>query len=410
MKIFFRRLGIGCLLLAWIGLRDTRAQVCQKPFRIVVLGSSTAAGGGATPRDSGWVFKYTDSMKRINAAYQVFNLAGSGYTTYAMQPGNFVPPPGRPLPLPRNNIDTALTLRPDALIINFPSNDAAYNYSLQEQMDNFIRVTDTAAAHHIPVWVTTTQPRDGFTASQVALQLEMKSWIETYYGDRSIDFWTGIATAKDSISSQFHVDGIHVNNAGHEIFYERVLAKDIPDTLCAIYFPPPVPDSLNFFKGNYKQGMVSLLWQTAPRYPADTFLVEKSQDQKNWILIGTLLDTGNSYTSDYQFSDQNPADGFTYYRLVILSSSRGMVSGPVIQVLFPLQGGTLMVFPNPSRGQLFIKGRIYSDAVLSIFDLGGKLVRSIPHFSGDYLDLSALAPGFYILKINQQTQKFLLGP
>ncbi|MEZ4983685.1 MAG: SGNH/GDSL hydrolase family protein [Saprospiraceae bacterium] len=49
--------------------------------RIVVLGSSTAEGTGASSPDSSWVNRYRASLSR-NTRYEVVNLARGGYTTF----------------------------------------------------------------------------------------------------------------------------------------------------------------------------------------------------------------------------------------------------------------------------------------------------------------------------------------
>src|SRR5215218_3827288 len=103
---------------------------CGKQFRIVILGSSTAFGRGATPIDSSWVNRYTTYVKLKNSQNTVINLAVSGYTTYqVLCPNNFVPPAGRPLPDTMKNITKALSLNPNAIIINLPTNDINYGYS-----------------------------------------------------------------------------------------------------------------------------------------------------------------------------------------------------------------------------------------------------------------------------------------
>lgn len=228
-KKYFLIISIALLLVS----QGAVAQICNKPFHIVVLGSSTAAGDGASNYAHAWVGKFTDSLKRIDTAYVVDNLAVAGTTTYAAQPTDYTPPAGRPSPLAGHNISAALKLHPDAIIINYPSNDAAEGYSLSEQKENFKRITNRATESNVPVWVSTTQPRNNFSAAQVKSQDKLFTWIKDYYKEKAIDFQTGLATAKDSILYKYDSgDGIHLNNAGHAILYKRVLKKDIPDSLC----------------------------------------------------------------------------------------------------------------------------------------------------------------------------------
>ena len=211
---------------------NLKAQTCTKPFHIVVLGSSTAYGDGASIGHS-WVALYTSYLKKINKNYVVDNIAVPGTTTYSAQPDNYVPPKGRPAPLIGHNITTAIQLNADAIIINFPTNDVASDFTLTEQQNNFKRITTIAKNHNILVWVATTQPRDNFSAQQVSSQKKLFTWIQSFYKGHSIDFQNGLASDKDSILFKYNAgDGIHLNDAGHKVLYQRVVAKSIPDSLC----------------------------------------------------------------------------------------------------------------------------------------------------------------------------------
>jgi lysophospholipase L1-like esterase len=206
---------------------------CGKPFTIAVLGSSTAYGNGATPIDSSWVNKFTGYVKRKNATSSVINFGVPGFTTYdALCPDGFQPPANRPSPSGGNNITAAVNLHPDAIIINLPTNDAANGYTLAEQQANYERTMHIADSAHIPVWVTTTQPRNNLTTVQVSNLQQMRDWIYTRFGNKAVDFWSTVANADGTIVSTYNYDGIHVNNAGHDIFYRRILAETILDTLC----------------------------------------------------------------------------------------------------------------------------------------------------------------------------------
>ncbi len=206
---------------------------CGKVFKIVVLGSSTALGTGSNPIDSAWVNKLRFYVRSKNTQSQVINLALSGFTTYhALCPTGYNPPANRPAPDTARNITKALTHNPDLIIINLPSNDAAGNYTVQEQQANYERTMNLANALNIPVWVTTTQPRNNMSASQMNSLTTMRDWIHQRFGVKAIDFWTTVANADGTINSVYNSDGTHVNNAGHLLFYSRAVSERLLDTLC----------------------------------------------------------------------------------------------------------------------------------------------------------------------------------
>jgi lysophospholipase L1-like esterase len=206
-------------------------------LRIVVIGSSTAAGTGAEPIDSAWVNRYRHFLQQYNPANTVFNLALGGYQTYHLMPSNSAPPGNRPFPDTLRNITKALALQPDAILLNLPSNDAAAGYSLAEQLANFDTILQTAAKVGVPVWICSTQPRN-FSADQVRIQRQVLDSMVQRYDHATIDFWEGLASPNGCLRPELDAgDGIHLNNAGHYVLFSRVVEKNIPEML---YYRKPV--------------------------------------------------------------------------------------------------------------------------------------------------------------------------
>ncbi len=200
-------------------------------IKIVVLGSSTAAGTGPSHPDSAWVKRYLTFLRTLNPNNDIVNLAVGGWTTYHIMPTGFSPPPGRPSPQTGGNITRALTFEPDAIIINLPSNDVANGYSIAEQLANYDSILAAANAENVPVWISTTQPRN-FSSSGRQKQVEMRDSTFARFGEKAIDFWTDIAGSDNRINPIYNSgDGVHLNDAGHRILFERVVEKHIPDTV-----------------------------------------------------------------------------------------------------------------------------------------------------------------------------------
>jgi lysophospholipase L1-like esterase len=200
-------------------------------LRIVVIGSSTAAGAGASTRDSAWVWRYRSWLTRMNTSYEVVNLAMGGYSTYHLQPSGFIAPEGRPHVDTTRNITRALALHPSAVIINLPSNDAALNFTIPEQTDNFERIAEEADRAHVPLWVCTTQPRNLSEAKRQNL-ITMRDWIRNRFEDFTLDFWTGVALEDGSVNPLLdYGDGIHLNDEGHALLFSRVRDAAIPERL-----------------------------------------------------------------------------------------------------------------------------------------------------------------------------------
>lgn len=212
-------------------------QNCSNPLRIVVLGSSSAWGNGLPTRDSAWTFRLARYLKaNHNAADTVINLAIGGYTTQHIMPDGT--PPYTSLGNTfyvdvQHNITKALSLNPDAIIINMPTNDEARGFPLAKQTANYLALKQLAAQSNIPLWVTTTQPR-GNLGYDAAIRLrQMRDTIIAYFGNKSIDFYNGLATSVGFIVPAYNSgDDVHFNSLGQSILFDRVVAADIPDSLC----------------------------------------------------------------------------------------------------------------------------------------------------------------------------------
>lgn len=78
----------------------------------------------------------------------------------------------------------------------------------------------------------------------------------------------------------------------------------------------PMPVELASFKAQALNGQAKLTWVTAAEVNNDKFMVERSQDGKNFAQIGEVKGNGNSSKAiSYTFTDANPANGTNYYRL-----------------------------------------------------------------------------------------------
>jgi len=201
---------------------------------IVVLGSSTAEGQGATTPERSWVALYRAHLDREFVHFAVVSLAAGGQTTYHIQPSSYAPPPHRPAPVAGKNMDAALALSPSAILISLPSNDQAEGYSLEEQLANYDRLAAAAAAARVPLWVTTTQPRNFREPELREGLLAARQAILRRFSPRALDFWTPLADSAGLIRPELDSgDGTHIDDAGHALLARVVIEQHIPETVLA---------------------------------------------------------------------------------------------------------------------------------------------------------------------------------
>ncbi len=228
---------LSLLLFLWAVLWSTvqaqpyingQSRILTSPVRIVVIGSSTAAGAGARPIDSAWVNRYRSYLKRLHPRCEVVNLAKGGYQTFHLLPDNYHTPEGFPAPDPERNISRALALRPDAIIVNLPSNDAAAGYGAETQLRNLEVIAHSAWTADVPIWFVSVQPRN-FDSTKVQVQLKVLDAMSKRFADRLIPVWAPLATPEGTLDPRWDAgDGIHLNNHGHAVLLEQVIAQGIP--------------------------------------------------------------------------------------------------------------------------------------------------------------------------------------
>ncbi len=289
---------------------SARAQA-DTTYTIVVIGSSTAEGYGITPYDSAWVGRFTHYMSAIsNGRIIVKNLAKGGYGSYQLCPTGFEPKT-RPWPDEARNITKALSFRPDAIIVNLPSNDAASGYTVAEQQANFRMITLAAADRNTPIWVTTTQPRtNNYNLPREPLMV-MKNWLMATYGDKCINFWDPFANPDGTIIPMYEQgDGIHLNKMSHRMLLDKVVAKSLQDTI------RKGPVKVLSASVEQQPAAELLRWSTASERYIDSFRIERSADSLNWSEIGRTRATGTTVQQHaYTFLDPARQTQPVYYRV-----------------------------------------------------------------------------------------------
>lgn len=206
-------------------------------YKIVVLGSSTAAGSGPSNLYNAWVWKYRKYLKELDTRYEVENLAQGGFVTYNILPTGTTIPAGINKTIDvHKNITKAVSINANGIIINLPSNDAASSYPVANQLHNYGLISQTASQSQIPLWVTTPQPRSfGLNSRQAMIQNQMVTETYNTFANNAVDFWTGIGntTGNGMLLAYDSGDGVHATNEAHQIFYERLIAQNIHGTVKA---------------------------------------------------------------------------------------------------------------------------------------------------------------------------------
>jgi lysophospholipase L1-like esterase len=185
-----------------------------------VLGSSTAAGTGAT-NGEGWVALLAVEQQPRGAA--LVNLARPGLlSSQAVAVGTAIAA-GRAQPDPAVNIDRALALSAKVVILSFPSNDSAAGVPAAETVAHWQSIQQSAAQAGAVTLVLSTQPRDNLDAAQRATQDDTDRLAAAAFGPCFIATRAALSDAQGNIAAALSAgDGIHLNADGHRVIFERV--------------------------------------------------------------------------------------------------------------------------------------------------------------------------------------------
>jgi lysophospholipase L1-like esterase len=207
----------------------------QDHFRLVVIGSSTSAGEGASSAAKGWVGLLTTALDAsIATDFACTNLSMSGYSSESLMPEGSA-----------GNIDDAIASNPDLIVVALAgSNDLSLGTSKSTFFSRLSQVRERAEARGIPVFFLTTAPKDlsdeeRETLKEWAVSIEEElgvCWVpaEERHSPCVIDVFDPLANSSFGVRSEFGAgDGIHLNDAGHrEIF--RVAEAVIGPYACSV--------------------------------------------------------------------------------------------------------------------------------------------------------------------------------
>ncbi len=244
-------------------------QCANAQEKLLILGSSTSTCFfGPSSVDSCYVTRLQKHYQSIGSPVTLDNRAVAGDNVYQGMPLSYTPPPGRSSPRPYNNITEGLAGNPDVVLINYPSN--GYDiFTVEEVINCFRTIKQTANNAGKPCYITTSQPRndpESYKTQEVRNKMaEIKNRILSEFGSYAINFWDGIANVDNSLQDMYQVDGVHITDAGHRMFFNRVLEKNIFSATTASIPPPPPPSPSNTGMGltyKYYEGD----WNTLPDF------------------------------------------------------------------------------------------------------------------------------------------------
>ncbi len=165
-----------------------------------------------------------------------------------------------------------------------------------------------------------------------------------------------------------------------------------------------LPVAFGYFKAEQKQPFtITLEWSTLEESNNSRFIIERSNDQKTWVEIGSITSTGNSTNvTHYSFIDKSPLGGNNYYRLRQVDLNAQTSFSQVVKIVNVIKKN-ISIFPNPvnSTTQLFTKEPFKPGQIIQLIDGKGTRLKTINPTGGNrvQLDMNGLAAGLYLVQL-----------
>lgn len=190
-----------------------------------------------------------------------------------------------------------------------------------------------------------------------------------------------------------------------------LLVPDYVNNRVLNYIPmAPLPLTLTGFTATLQgKDQVLLQWQTADGATGGTFNLQYGADTSAFT---TILNSQpcNPDKESYSYLQTNPARGIDYYRLQLTDPGGNITYSPVLTVsVAAAVTSAPSLFPNPAHNSVTITlpasaapAPATTLAVIRLFNSAGQLVKTVttPNATTT-IDVSGLAPGFYVVQVMQ---------
>lgn len=176
----------------------------------------------------------------------------------------------------------------------------------------------------------------------------------------------------------------------------------------------PLPVTLVNFAAAKSENIAKLNWSTSSETNSDRFEIQRSSDGKTWTDIGTVQSNGdvNESLSRYTFDDIEPLSGENLYRLKMVDRDGTFGYSRIRSVIFDTIT-SFAIYPNPAVDKLIISTNDWTKIKsVQILNISGNVVKETNNEMGPEINVDALTPGSYILRLlhttgAQETQKFV---
>jgi len=173
-------------------------------------------------------------------------------------------------------------------------------------------------------------------------------------------------------------------------------------------------DLLDFNATLTRDKSALLKWKAHSDNEAAGFEIQRSADQNNWEKIGWVDVNSLAFTSDYSFTDQQPLQGKTYYRLKLVEKSGSSKYSTVKSIQLDHLITKVNIYPNPAKKDvtLTFNSSVDQTASLVIRSASGEtmMTRTVSLVKGEnktQISTLGLSNGLYIVELSTSENSFV---
>ena len=299
---------------------------------------------------------------------------GSGNATLGIQPGGSDFTPGNITLRVDNNTGSTfntISIAYDIFVFNDQgrANSLNFSYSTDD-----VSYNDLAALDYTSPGTSTGDNWSSAINRSISFNLTVANGSSIYLR------WTGDDVSGSGARDEFAIDNISVTGAAS------------------------LPIELASFKAEATDKTVELEWLVLSEIDNDFMAIERSADGKHFTELGAIKGRGDSEEAyQYQFTDQAPMIGQSYYRIRQVDFDGTINYSELKAVVWKNKDLNIRVYPTYTAGQITVEmlQAIAPDAELQIFTATGQIVNDLnlsTENSSQNIDLSDLSPGMYFLK------------
>lgn len=192
---------------------------------LALLGSSTAAGVGASSPPFSWA-GLLGSWQEQSGNGRLLNLAEPGALTSSGLCNKDRRPSGGLARQSKNSVESALALGARRIILAYPSNDLVAGWPAKRTLDNIASMAACARNAGAVVAVMSSLPRAQLTPAQIVTMGEINQALRQHFGTCFIDVHQALSDVRSNEARAEYAagDGVHFNDQGHRILYAHVRA------------------------------------------------------------------------------------------------------------------------------------------------------------------------------------------